>query len=188
MSKARLEELYTTKIRKELQQELEISNIMQVPKVSKIVLNVGAKEAVADSRVLGKIAATLELIAGQKTVQTKARKSIAGFKIREGMPLGVMVTLRKKKMYEFLDRLISIALPNVRDFRGVGVKFDKQGNYNLGVKEWTVFPEADTTSNDKAYGLNITICTTAQTSEHARALLKAFKMPFRTASDDKKNR
>jgi len=188
MSKARLEELYTTKIRKELQHELGIVKVMQVPKVSKIVLNVGAKEAVADSRVLGKISQTLELIAGQKTVQTKARKSIAGFKIREGMPLGVMVTLRKKRMYEFLDRLISIALPNVRDFRGVGTKFDKRGNYNLGVKEWTVFPEADNTSGDKAYGLNITICTTAQNGEQAQALLKAFNMPFRTLSDDKKRK
>lgn len=182
MTKARLEELYNTKIRSALKESLSIDNISDVPKVSKIVLNVGVKEAVGDSRILQKVAATLEKIAGQKTVQTKARKSIAGFKIREGMPLGVMVTLRRKKMYEFLDRLISVALPNVRDFRGVGTKFDRKGNYNLGVKEWSVFPEADNTTGEKAYGLNITICTTAQNDEQASALLKSFNMPFRATT------
>lgn len=186
MTKPRLKELYDTKLRAELQKNLEIKNVVDVPQVSKIVLNVGVKEAVGDSRILQKVAKTLERIAGQKVVQTKARKSIAGFKIREGMPLGVMVTLRKKRMYEFLDRLISIALPNVRDFRGVGTKFDRKGNYNLGIKEWSVFPEADDTSGDKAFGLNVTICTTAKNDEQAAALLKAFDMPFRSKTDTKK--
>lgn len=186
MIKPRLKELYDTKIRAELQKKLEIKNVTDVPQVSKIVLNVGVKEAVGDSRILQKVAKTLASIAGQKVVQTKAKKSIAGFKIREGMPLGAMVTLRKKKMYEFLDRLISIALPNVRDFRGVGTKFDRKGNYNLGIKEWSVFPEADDTSGDKAFGLNVTICTTAKNDEQASALLEAFKMPFRSKTE--KNR
>lgn len=179
MSKARLEELYNKKLRAELQTKLGIKNVTDVPKVSKVVLNVGVKEAVGDSRILKKVAAMLENIAGQKCVQTIAKKSIAGFKIREGMPLGVMVTLRRKKMYEFLDRLISVALPNVRDFRGVGIKFDRKGNYNLGIKEWSVFPEADNTSGDKAFGLNVTICTTTNNDEHAAALLEGLDMPFR---------
>lgn len=186
MTKPRLKELYDTKLRAELKKDLEIPNVVDVPQVSKIVLNVGVKEAVGDSRILQKVAKTLESIAGQKTVQTTARKSIAGFKIREGMPLGVMVTLRKKKMYEFLDRLINIALPNVRDFRGVGRKFDRKGNYNLGIKEWTVFPEADNTTGEKSFGLNITICTTAKNDEHAAALLSAFNMPFRSKTDKNK--
>lgn len=187
MAKARLEELYNTKLRADLKNTLSIDNVMDVPKIDKIVLNIGVKEAVGDSRVLQKIAGTLEKIAGQRTVQTKAKKSIAGFKIREGMPLGVMVTLRKRKMYEFLDRLISVALPNVRDFRGVGTKFDRGGNYNLGIKEWSVFPEADNAAGDKAYGFNITICTTAKSEQQAEALLKAFNMPFRLApQQDKK--
>ena len=186
MANSRLKELYDTKLRAELQKSLEIKNVANVPKVSKIVLNVGVKEAVGDSRILQKVAKTLESIAGQKVVQTKARKSIAGFKIREGMPLGVMVTLRRKEMYEFLDRLISIALPNVRDFRGVGTKFDRKGNYNLGIKEWSVFPEADNLSGDKAFGLNVTICTTAKNDEQAAALLKAFNMPFRSKTEKNK--
>jgi large subunit ribosomal protein L5 len=186
MAKARLEELYNTKLRAELQKKLEIKNITDVPKISKVVLNVGVKEAVGDSRVLKKVAEMLANIAGQKTVQTIAKKSIAGFKIREGMPLGVMVTLRRKKMYEFLDRLISIALPNVRDFRGVGIKFDRKGNYNLGIKEWSVFPEADDTSGDKAFGLNVTICTTTDDDKHAAALLEGFDMPFRNRTQKNK--
>src|SRR3989338_7875468 len=176
MAKARLEELYTKTLRSQLQKELSLSNVMEVPKISKIVLNVGVKDAVSDSRVLQKVAKKIESIAGQKAVQTKAKKSIAGFKIREGMPLGVMVTLRKKAMYEFLDRLVSVALPNVRDFRGVTHKFDQQGNYNLGIKEWSVFPEADSADGEKVYGLNVTICTTAKNNEHARSLLKSFSM------------
>ena len=181
MAKARLNELYTTKLRAELQTTLSLNNGMQVPKLSKIVVNVGVKEAVTDSRILQHVAKVITTITGQKPVQTQARKSIAGFKIREGMPLGVMVTLRKKKMYEFLDRLINIALPNVRDFRGVSPKLDRRGNYNLGIKEWSVFPEANFVAGDKVYGLNITICTTADNDEHASALLKSFNMPFRSS-------
>lgn len=180
MAKARLDELYKSKIKQDLQKELGLKNPMQVPRIEKIVVNVGTKDAVADSRGLQKIAAMLAQITGQASVITKARKSIAGFKIREGMPLGVMVTLRKKKMYEFLDRLINVALPNVRDFRGVGNKLDRRGNYNLGIKEWSIFPEADSAVSEKVYGCNITIHTTAHQDNDAFALLKNFNMPFRS--------
>src|SRR3990172_11419731 len=141
MAKARLEDLYVEKIRPQLKEMLKVKNIMEVPKLSKIVLNVGVKEAVGDSRVLQGVSAILSDIAGQLPVVTKARKSIAGFKIREGMPIGVMVTLRGKKMYEFLDRLINVALPQVRDFQGVSPRLDGRGNYNLGIKDWIIFPE-----------------------------------------------
>ncbi len=180
-TKARLEELYQKTVRPKLQKELGLANIMQTPKVTKVVLNIGVKEAVEDSRILQKVSDKLAAITGQLPVKTKARKSIAGFKIREGMPLGVMVTLRGKKMYEFLDKLINIALPNVRDFRGVKTKFDRGGNYNLGIKEWTIFPEADDATGEKVFGLNVTIGTTATTDAHAFALLKNFNMPFRTS-------
>lgn len=180
-TKARLGELYEKTIRPALQKELSLKNIMETPKVSKIVVNIGVKEAVGDSRVLQKVAEKVAAFTGQTPVVTKAKKSIAGFKIREGMPLGVMVTLRGKKMYEFLDKLINVALPNVRDFRGVGVKFDRQGNYNLGIKEWTVFPEADDSTGEKVYGLNITIQTTACNDKQGFALLKSFNMPFRSS-------
>lgn len=178
MAKARLEELYSKQLKSALQKDLGIENVMAVPKIKKVVLNVGAKEAVSDSRILQKVAERMAKIAGQTPVITKARKSIAGFKIREGMPLGVKVTLRRKVMYEFLDRLINIALPNVRDFRGVKANFDKQGNYNLGIKEWSVFPEADTNTGEKVYGFNVTIHTSAKNADHAFALLKSFNMPF----------
>lgn len=180
MARARLDELYKSKIRQDLQKELGLENPMQVPRIEKIVVNVGTKDAVADSRVLQKVAAMITKITGQASVITKARKSIAGFKIREGMPLGVMVTLRKKRMYEFLDRLINVALPNVRDFRGVGNKLDRRGNYNLGIKEWSIFPEADAAAGEKVYGCNITIHTSAHQDNHAYALLKSFNMPFRS--------
>ena len=180
MAKARFDEKYHTTLRTELQQQLGLKNIMEVPKISKVVLNVGVKEAVSDGRILQYVSKIIGSIAGQLPVITKAKKSIAGFKIREGMPLGVTVTLRRKKMYEFLDRLINVTLPNVRDFRGVKVKFDRQGNYNLGIKEWSVFPEANNTSLDKVYGMNITICTTASSDEQAYALLRGFNMPFRS--------
>jgi len=180
MSKARLNELYDKTVRPNLKKELGLKNIMAVPKIAKIVLNVGVKEAVGDSRVLKKVSETLGKLSGQAPVITKARKSIAGFKIREGMPLGVTVTLRRKNMYEFLDRLINVALPNVRDFRGVKSKLDRRGNYNLGIKEWSVFPEADNMTGEKVYGLNVTIHTTARTDDNARALLKEFNMPFRS--------
>ena len=186
MAKARLDELYSTKLRTELQKKLALDNIMQVPQISKIVVNVGVKEAVTDSRILQQIAKVVGAITGQNAVQTKARKSIAGFKIREGMPLGVMVTLRKKRMYEFLDRLINIALPNVRDFRGVSPKFDRRGNYNLGIKEWSVFPETGIVAGERIYGLNITICTTANNDQHASELLTSFNMPFRSVTKDRK--
>ncbi len=179
MSKSRLNELYTSTIRSALKADLELDNIMQVPKIVKIVINIGVKEAVGDSRVLQKISEIVGLFAGQKPVITKAKKSIAGFKIREGMPLGVTVTLRRDIMYEFLDRLINVALPNVRDFRGVSTKFDGRGNYNLGIKEWSIFPEADTSINDKVYGFNATVHTTASDDKSAFALLKYFNMPFR---------
>lgn len=179
-TKARLDALYEKTIRPSLQKELGLENIMETPKVMKIVLNIGVKEAVGDSRVLQKISDKLAMIAGQKPVITKARQSIAGFKIREGMPLGVMVTLRGKVMYEFLDRLINVALPNVRDFRGVSQKFDRKGNYNLGIKEWSIFPEADDSTGDKVYGLNVSIQTSAKSDKHGMALLKSFNMPFRS--------
>jgi len=179
MAKARLEDLYVEKIRPQLKEMLKVKNIMEVPKLSKIVLNVGVKEAVGDSRVLQGVSAILSDIAGQLPVVTKARKSIAGFKIREGMPIGVMVTLRGKKMYEFLDRLINVALPQVRDFQGVTRRLDKRGNYNLGIKDWIIFPEVSFDSAQKFHGLNITINTNAVSDEHAFELLKSFGMPFR---------
>ncbi len=177
--RARLETLYRDKIQNELQDQLSLKNIMQVPRISKIVINTGAKDAVADSKVLSNIKDILEQITGQAVVRTKARTSIAGFKLREGMPIGVCVTLRGKKMYEFLDRLVHLALPRVRDFQGVSHKLDGRGNYNLGIKDWMIFPEVDYDSVDKARGLNITIVTTSSEDDHARALLKAFSMPFR---------
>lgn len=177
-NKARLETQYIEKIRPELQKALGLKNVMQVPRLEKIVLNIGVKEAVADSRILNTVTAMFDNIAGQKSVKTLARKSIAGFKIREGMPIGVRVTLRRKKMYEFLDRLINLALPKVRDFQGVPTKLDGRGGYNLGIKEWSIFPEADTTA-EKVFGMNVTIHTSALEDAHAFELLKSFGMPFR---------
>jgi large subunit ribosomal protein L5 len=176
--KPRLQELYVTKLRPQLKSELGLSNIMEVPKLDKIVLNIGVKEAVADSRILQTVMQMFGNITGQLPVRTLARKSIAGFKIREGMPIGVRVTLRRRKMYEFLDKLINLALPKVRDFQGVSTKFDGRGGYNLGIKEWNIFPEADTTS-EKVFGLNVTIHTTTKEDAHAYELLKSFGMPFR---------
>lgn len=176
--KARLEVLYKEQLVPALQKELELKNVMQVPKVSKVVLNIGVKEAVTDKKVLQGVRSILSTIAGQAAVETIAKKSIAGFKIRQGMPLGAKVTLRGKRMYEFLDRLINLALPTVRDFRGVPTKFDGQGNYNLGIKEWVVFPGVDYDSFSKIFGLNVSIETTTTNDKHAFALLKSFKMPF----------
>lgn len=176
--KPRLEQLYNTKLKLQLKEVLNLSNIMEVPKLEKIVLNLGVKEAVADSRVLNTVVATIDNITGQKSVKTYARKSIAGFKIREGMPIGVMVTLRNDHMYNFLDKLISLALPRVRDFQGVSKKLDGQGNYNLGIKEWIIFPEADTNS-EKIFGLNITFHTSTKKDNQAFELLKSFGMPFK---------
>ncbi|MCX5922249.1 MAG: 50S ribosomal protein L5 [Candidatus Dependentiae bacterium] len=181
MEKARLEELYNKELRSQLQQTLGLSNCMEIPKVSKIVLNVGVRDAVADNKVLQKVMTVVAKIAGQAPVKTLAKKSIAGFKLREGMPIGVKVTLRKKRMYEFLDKLISLALPKVRDFQGVPSKFDGRGSYNLGVKEWIIFPEIDYEVTDKLYGMNITIQTTAKNDQQGYELLKSFGMPFRKA-------
>ena len=177
--KPRLEVLYKEKLVKELQTELNLSNVMEVPKLSKIVLNIGVKEAVTDSKILGVVERILTSIAGQAAVRTKAKKSIAGFKIREDMPIGVKVTLRRDRMYEFLDRLINLSLPMVRDFRGVSKKFDQRGNYNLGIKEWVIFPEVDYDSANRIFGMNITFHTSADKDEHAYALLKSFGMPFK---------
>ncbi len=176
---SRLEKIYKEKYRKELQKELKLSNIMQVPRISKIVLNIGVKDAVGDSKALNVVKQVIEKIAGQAAVKTIAKKSIAGFKLREGMAIGVRVTLRRKKMYDFLDKFINASLPRVRDFQGLKTKLDNNGNYNVGIKDWMVFPEIDYDKVDKVRGLNITIQTTAKSDEHALALLKSFNMPFR---------
>lgn len=181
MSKARLEELYTSKIKSELKEELGIKNILAVPTISKVVLNVGVKDAIGDSKAIKGVVEGLTTISAQKPVTTLAKDSIAGFKLREGMPIGVKVTLRRKKMWEFLDRLINLALPKVRDFQGVPTRLDRRGNYNLGIKEWIIFPEVEYDVGDKVYGMNITIDTTAKTDEHALALLKKLGMPFKKA-------
>lgn len=179
-AKSRLEELYRTKIRPELKETLKLDNVMEVPGLSKIVLNVGVKEAISDSKILQSVETAITKISGQKPVRTLAKKSIAGFKLREGMPIGVMVTLRGQRMYEFLDKLINLALPEVKDFQGVPRKLDGRGGYNLGIKEWTIFPEIEYNVGDKVYGINVTIQTSARNDERARALLEAFGMPFRS--------
>jgi len=180
--KARLEELYTSEIRANLKKQLGLSNEMEIPKLSKIVLNVGVRDAVADNKVLQKVMVVVGKIAGQLPVKTLARKSIASFKLREGMPIGVKVTLRKKRMYEFLDRLINVALPKTRDFQGVSRKLDGRGTYNLGLKECQIFPEIEYELTEKLYGMNITIHTTAHNDEAGFELIKSFGMPFRKAS------
>ncbi len=179
MAKARLEELYTKSIRPELHKKLGKANVMQVPKLEKIVVNIGVKEAVSDSRILQKVVDMVQRITGQKPVTTVAKKSIASFKLREGMPLGVKVTLRRQRMYEFFDKTLNLALPKVRDFQGVSKKLDGRGNYNLGIKEWSVFPEADIASQELVLGMNITIQTSAHSDADGRALLEAFGMPFK---------
>lgn len=166
------------KVRPELLKKLNLTNIYEVPRIEKVVINVGVKEAVADSRALNLVLQTIDNIAGQKSVKTVAKKSIAGFKIREDMPIGVMVTLRKNRMYNFLDKLINLALPRVRDFQGVSLKFDGNGNYNLGIKEWIIFPEADQ-NLEKVHGMNVTIQTSTRNDEHAYELLKSLGMPFK---------
>ena len=177
---ADLRQVYNQEIREKLQQDLSLSNVMEVPRITKITLNMGVGESVADRKQLDAAAADLELIAGQKPVLTKARKSIAGFKIREDFPIGCKVTLRKHQMYEFLDRLINIAIPRTRDFRGISPKsFDGRGNFSMGVQEQIIFPEIDYDKVDKVRGLNITVVTTAQTDDESRALLTHLGMPFR---------
>jgi len=177
----RLQVQYRETIVPALMKQFGYKTRMQVPRVTKITLNMGVGEAVADKKILENASADLQKIAGQKPVVTKSRKSIAAFKIRSGYPVGCMVTLRNRRMYEFLDRLVTIALPRVRDFRGVsGRAFDSRGNYNMGIKEQIIFPEIDYDKIDALRGLNISITTTAKTDEEAKALLAAFRFPFRT--------
>jgi large subunit ribosomal protein L5 len=176
---ARLKELYSKEVSKKVKDEFGIKNPMAVPKIEKVVLNMGIGEATANPKVLDNAAEELGQIAGQKPVIRKAKKSIASFKLREGVAIGTSVTLRGDRMYEFLDRLINIALPRVRDFRGVPTRaFDGRGNYTLGIKDHTIFPEIDLAKVDKAKGMNITIVTTAKTDEQARYLLRELGMPF----------
>jgi len=176
---ARLQEHYEKVVRAELIKEFSYENPLQAPRIDKIVINMGVGEATSDSKKINAAVAELTAISGQKPVITKARKSIATFKLREGMNIGCKVTLRRRRMYEFLDRLITIALPRVRDFRGVsGKSFDGRGNYTLGLKEQLVFPEIDYDKVDKVRGMDIVICTTAKTDAEAKALLKGFQMPF----------
>ena len=177
---SRLFEEYNNKIKLSLKDKLNVGNINQVPKISKIVLNMGVGEAKDDAKLLDKAVEDLTSISGQKAVKTKAKKAIAGFKIRAGMPLGAMVTLRNKIMYEFLDRLINIAIPRIRDFRGLkSSSFDGKGNYTLGIKEHIIFPEINFDKIDKVRGLDITICTSAKNNNEALELLKSFNMPFK---------
>jgi len=177
---ARLKETYKKEIVPALTKQFGYKSLMEVPRVTKIVLNMGVGEAVGDKKVLENAAADMMKISGQKPIVTKARKAIAAFKIREGYPIGCMVTLREKRMYEFLDRLVSIALPRVRDFRGVsGRSFDGRGNFNMGVKEQIIFPEIEYDKIDAIRGMNITIATSAKSDAEAKALLAAFRFPFR---------
>ncbi|KAF7599217.1 MAG: 50S ribosomal protein L5 [Candidatus Dactylopiibacterium carminicum] len=177
---ARLQEFYKSEVVAQLSERFGYKSIMEVPRITKITLNMGVGEAVGDKKVLDHAVGDMAKIAGQKPVVTKAKKSIAGFKIRDGYPIGCMVTLRGPRMFEFLDRLISVAMPRIRDFRGIVAKgFDGRGNYNLGVKEQIIFPEIEYDKIDALRGMNISVTTTAKTDEEARALLAAFKFPFK---------
>jgi large subunit ribosomal protein L5 len=177
---ARLKDIYSKEVVPALIKQFGYKSVMQVPRIQKIVLNMGVGEAIGDKKLLENAAGDMQKISGQKPVITKARKAIAVFKIREGYPIGCMVTLRQGRMYEFLDRLISVALPRVRDFRGVsGRSFDGRGNFNMGVKEQIIFPEIEYDKIDALRGMNITITTTAKTDAEAKALLSAFRFPFK---------
>jgi len=177
---ARLQKQYREELHGQIQKKLGMKNAMQVPRITKITLNMGVGEAVADKKVLDAAIADMEKISGQKAVRTLARKSVAGFKIRDGYPIGCKVTLRRARMYEFLDRLVNIAIPRIRDFRGLNPKsFDRQGNYSLGVQEQIIFPEINYDQIDAIRGLDITISTTARNAEEGRALLEAFNFPFK---------
>lgn len=177
---ARLQEFYEQKVVAQLREELKLNNVMQIPRITKITLNMGVGEAVANKKVLESATDDLARISGQKPIITKARKSVANFKIREGWPIGCKVTLRRERMYEFLDRLISVAIPRIRDFRGLSAKaFDGRGNYSMGLREQIVFAEIDYDKVDAIRGLDVTITTSATNDEHARALLKAFEFPLR---------
>ena len=176
----RLKKFYRDSIRKELLEQFAYANEMEIPRLTKIVVNMGVGEATADSKKPAVAAEDLAMITGQKAVVTRARNSIAGFKVREGMPIGAKVTLRADRMYEFLDRLINIALPRVRDFRGLNPKsFDGRGNFAMGLKEHIVFPEINYDKVDQIWGMDVIVCTTAKSDDEARALLKAFNFPFR---------
>jgi large subunit ribosomal protein L5 len=177
---SRLKDFYRDEVVKQLQEQFGYKSVMEVPKITKITLNMGVGEALNDKKVLEHAVADMEKISGQKPVVTKARKSIAGFKVREGWPIGCKVTLRSERMYDFLDRLVTISIPRIRDFRGLNPKsFDQQGNYSMGIKEQIIFPEIDYDKIDKLRGMDITITTTAKTAEESRALLAALKFPFR---------
>ena len=177
---ARLKDKYKSEIAPRLKEELGLANVMEVPRITKITLNMGVGEALGDKKVLENAVADMEKISGQKVVITKARKSIAGFKVRDGWPIGCKVTLRSDRMYEFLDRLISIAIPRIRDFRGVSPKsFDGRGNFAMGVSEQIIFPEINYDQVDALRGMDITITTTARTDDEGRALLRAFNFPLK---------
>src|ERR1035437_7065834 len=176
---ARLKDFYKDTVVKELTKQFGYSSVMEVPRIKKITLNMGVGEAVADKKVMENAVNDMTKIAGQKPVVTKAKKAVAAFKIRDDYPVGCKVTLRRERMYEFLDRLVTVAIPRIRDFRGISAKsFDGRGNYNMGVKEQIIFPEIDYDKIDALRGMNITITTTAKTDEEARALLSAFSFPF----------
>ena len=177
---ARLKQFYKDSVVKKMTEQFGYTSVMQVPRIEKITLNMGVGEAVADKKVMENAVGDMEKIAGQKVVVTKAKKSVAAFKIRDDYPVGCKVTLRRERMYEFLDRLITVAIPRIRDFRGIPAKsFDGRGNYNMGVKEQIIFPEIEYDKIDAIRGMNITITTTAKTDEEAKALLAAFSFPFR---------
>ncbi|AHK16935.1 MAG: 50S ribosomal protein L5 [Thalassolituus sp.] len=177
---SRLEQLYKTEVVAKLKEEFGYKNIMEVPRVTKITLNMGVGEALGDKKLMDSAVADMEAIAGQKAIVTKARKSVAGFKVREGWPIGCKVTLRRARMWEFMDRLVDVSLPRVRDFRGINPKsFDGRGNYSMGVKEQIIFPEIEYDKVDKIRGMDVTITTTAKTNDEGRALLKALQFPFR---------
>lgn len=177
---ARLKEVYKSEVLPKLKEELGVKSVMEVPKITKITLNMGVGEALADKKILENAVRDLEAITGQKPIITKARKSIAGFKVREGWPIGCKVTLRGERMYEFLDRLITIAIPRIRDFRGISPKqFDGRGNFSMGVTEQIIFPEIDYDKVDALRGLDIAITTTAKSDDEGRALMKAFNFPFK---------
>jgi large subunit ribosomal protein L5 len=177
---SRLQEQYKETIAPRLKDELGLSNVMEVPRITKITINMGVGESVGDRKILDRAMEDLTKISGQKPVITRARKSVAAFKIRDGMPIGCKVTLRRERMYEFLDRLVNIAIPRVRDFRGLSAKaFDGRGNFNMGVREQIIFPEVDYDEVDAIRGMNITITTSARNDEEGRALLAAFDFPFR---------
>ncbi|GKW54629.1 50S ribosomal protein L5 [Pseudoalteromonas shioyasakiensis] len=177
---AKLHEVYKDKVVAELQEKFGFSSVMQVPQIEKITLNMGVGEALADKKILDNAVADLEAISGQKPLITKARKSVAGFKVREGYPIGCKVTLRGERMWDFFERLVSIAIPRIRDFRGVSAKsFDGRGNYSMGVREQIIFPEIDYDKVDRVRGMDITITTSAKTDDEGRALLEAFNFPFK---------